>query len=377
MSTKFCIKYNLGLINENMSYSLDKLDYLEFNNNELYLRLINSYVDIDKNYNDFDFKDKMETKFSIIYYLIFIDNNNIKNIFDIIDCKYGIEFIFIFLNDINLVIDNYFENINKLVSDDNSEEILEDNERKYIENVILSCDDFGVSFINYLLIISENLPKILLNETILNKFCDLILYYLDLLLSKNSDGERKSNKLLIFEEEEKYFYINAKINLKTEKLVNKFTEIFINIYEKIYSKDFLNAIVENERSFSVELLDLLENSIYNVISFRQQIFFTNFKDTLISIYNDKKEDIDYPDEFLDPLYFVPIINPVVIPGSNIIMERKIIERHLMSSNENPFDRSKLDLQILNEYNLQESSIKLVNEFINKIKIWKNGLKDKN
>jgi Kip1 ubiquitination-promoting complex protein 1 len=52
---------------------------------------------------------------------------------------------------------------------------------------------------------------------------------------------------------------------------------------------------------------------------------------------------EVPDEFLDPLLSTIMTDPVLLPDSNITVDRATIERHLMSSKTDPFNRSPLTL----------------------------------
>lgn len=53
-----------------------------------------------------------------------------------------------------------------------------------------------------------------------------------------------------------------------------------------------------------------------------------------------------PDEFLDPLVMTVMRDPVVLPGSQITVDRATIERHLLSSHTDPFNRSPLTADML-------------------------------
>merc|ERR1719254_70085 len=62
-------------------------------------------------------------------------------------------------------------------------------------------------------------------------------------------------------------------------------------------------------------------------------------------------NITIPDEFLDPIMSEIMEDPVLLPTSNNIMDRKVIERHIMSNDDDPFNRLPLgvkDLVPLNE-----------------------------
>eukprot|EP00396_MALV-II-16_sp_LP-1_P000354 gene354-265_t len=56
-------------------------------------------------------------------------------------------------------------------------------------------------------------------------------------------------------------------------------------------------------------------------------------------------DVDIPDEFLDPLMAEIMADPVKLPSGNI-MDRAVIERHIMSSDNDPFTRDPLSISEL-------------------------------
>ena len=52
---------------------------------------------------------------------------------------------------------------------------------------------------------------------------------------------------------------------------------------------------------------------------------------------------EIPDEFCDPLMFSYIQQPVELPEGNIIMDKDVICRHLLTNEFDPFNRSKLTI----------------------------------
>ena len=77
-------------------------------------------------------------------------------------------------------------------------------------------------------------------------------------------------------------------------------------------------------------------------------------------------DTEIPLEFCDPLLCTPIEDPVVIPNTDIIMDRAIITRRLLEEEENPFTRSSLTIEELNDFNKTEPAKKLVATFKDKL-----------
>lgn len=55
------------------------------------------------------------------------------------------------------------------------------------------------------------------------------------------------------------------------------------------------------------------------------------------------DDEDVPEEFLDPLVHTVMHDPVKLPDSRIVVDRFTIQRHLMTSANDPFTRSPLSL----------------------------------
>merc|ERR1712060_1037453 len=57
-------------------------------------------------------------------------------------------------------------------------------------------------------------------------------------------------------------------------------------------------------------------------------------------------NVTIPDEYLDPIMSEIMEDPVLLPTSNTIMDRKVIERHIMSCDDDPFNRAHLSVQDL-------------------------------
>ncbi|KAH8742031.1 hypothetical protein FG386_003533 [Cryptosporidium ryanae] len=87
---------------------------------------------------------------------------------------------------------------------------------------------------------------------------------------------------------------------------------------------------------------------------------------LIENENDSKfsniADIDVPEEFLDPIMQEIMLDPVLLPTSSKIMDRKVIERILISDGVDPFNRFPLSKEdLVPQKELKER----ISEFLNK------------
>lgn len=57
-------------------------------------------------------------------------------------------------------------------------------------------------------------------------------------------------------------------------------------------------------------------------------------------------DLEIPDHYLDPIMQEIMEDPVLLPTSRTIMDRKVIERHIMSNDDDPFNRAGLAVKDL-------------------------------
>lgn len=55
---------------------------------------------------------------------------------------------------------------------------------------------------------------------------------------------------------------------------------------------------------------------------------------------------EVPDEFLDPIQYTLMVDPVVLPTSGTTVDRSTITRHLLSDNTDPFSRKHLTVDML-------------------------------
>jgi hypothetical protein len=101
-------------------------------------------------------------------------------------------------------------------------------------------------------------------------------------------------------------------------------------------------------------------------------FNTNYLDSYNQSVQKLKTPVfpkNLPDEFLDPILFTPIIDPVILPESQIIIERNVILAHILEHKNDPFTRQTLTIEQLDEYNKTDYSKEKCLAFINKRNNW--------
>ena len=96
--------------------------------------------------------------------------------------------------------------------------------------------------------------------------------------------------------------------------------------------------------FSLRMEKTLNRSIVHIEQFQA----LTQKTLEISIANAKKDEDfeDAPDEFIDPMMCELMEDPVLLPTSGNVMDRKHITRHLLSTPNDPFNRQPLTEEML-------------------------------
>ena len=129
----------------------------------------------------------------------------------------------------------------------------------------------------------------------------------------------------------------------------------LSVYSAFYDQEeFIKCVVKDERSYKYENFERAKNLVENS---GKIIIDTNDYNNYILFFNKlkeeekatKDEEINYedaPEEFCDPLTALLMTDPVKLPKSNVILDRKTIETHLLSDHSDPFNRSPLTKDML-------------------------------
>ncbi|KAH6907999.1 ubiquitin conjugation factor E4 [Coprinopsis sp. MPI-PUGE-AT-0042] len=123
-------------------------------------------------------------------------------------------------------------------------------------------------------------------------------------------------------------------------------QVYLNLSDQ---EEFVKAVAADGRSYSKELFERAAN-----LAVRRSVKSTTEIDAfraLIAKIEDAKaaleaeEDLgEVPDEFLDPLMFTVMRDPVRLPSSKAIMDRSTIKSHLLSETRDPFNRAPLTIE---------------------------------
>ncbi len=133
-----------------------------------------------------------------------------------------------------------------------------------------------------------------------------------------------------------------------KKILSSIISIYICFKEY---KEFLEFVVKDERSYNIENFErvvvLKENGKITLDYDKfddYKSFLQMLKDLEIEIKAKHISYDDAPDEYLDPITTVLMEDPVMLPASNMILDRATIATHLLSDPTDPFNRSMLTIE---------------------------------
>eukprot|EP00128_Syssomonas_multiformis_P018998 Colp12_sorted_trinity150504_noHs@3402 len=116
--------------------------------------------------------------------------------------------------------------------------------------------------------------------------------------------------------------------------------------------EFVAAMAHDGRSYSKAVFD----RAYNVLAQKNVMDTAKLEglQRLVSAVEgvlaaDKQDDEDFgdaPDDFLDPLMFTLMSDPVRLPTSNTVVDRATITSHLLSVSQDPFNRATLTIDMV-------------------------------
>ena len=244
-------------------------------------------------------------------------------------------------------------------------------EDKFIENdrtLKAECRLLNHS-LGFLTIICSCLQKYFIKEEKAERLANLLNYCLDEFTSKSSQLNIKNRNDYSFNPS----YILESI-IKIYSCFVDYEEFieFVVRDERCYKYDnFTKAIkIKNELNkvkVDSETSEKFDNLVYNKLKKAEEIVEQNTID-----YNDA------PEEFLDPLTYVLMEDPVTLPSSHMNIDRKTIEDLLFSNPTDPFNREPLKKEELIPNDELKKKIEEYkqNKLKNKKKISNNETKEK-
>ncbi|KAM0885791.1 hypothetical protein ACQ4PT_030100 [Festuca glaucescens] len=219
------------------------------------------------------------------------------------------------------------------------------------ENVVCFDMKLANEDVGMLAFTSEQIPLPLLLPEMVERVASMLNYF----LLQLAGPQRKS---LTVKDPEKYEF-------KPKQLLTQIATIYVHIARGDKEDIFPAAISEDGRSYNEQLFASAGNILWK-IGVDPQIIqeFTQLAGKAKAAASEAMDAEailgDIPDEFLDPIQYTLMEDPVILPSSRVTIDRPVIVRHLLSDNTDPFNRSHLRQDML----LPDMDLKLrIQEFV--------------
>eukprot|EP00252_Welwitschia_mirabilis_P016787 TRINITY_DN3721_c0_g1_i1.p1 TRINITY_DN3721_c0_g1~~TRINITY_DN3721_c0_g1_i1.p1 ORF type:complete len:1020 (+),score=199.58 TRINITY_DN3721_c0_g1_i1:182-3241(+) len=144
-----------------------------------------------------------------------------------------------------------------------------------------------------------------------------------------------------------------KYEFRPKKLLKQIVEIYVHLARGDKDNVFPRAISSDGRSYKDEYFTAAAEVLRNRKIAENEEFVTEFVELGSKAKAAATEALDteamlgdIPDEFLDPIQYTLMKDPVILPSSKTTIDRATITRHLLSDLTDPFNRSFLTTEML-------------------------------
>lgn len=151
---------------------------------------------------------------------------------------------------------------------------------------------------------------------------------------------------------------------KPQQTVSDISQIYLNLEE---DAAFCIAVVSDGRSYSDDLFPKAISVLKKIrkpASMIESMELLHQKNQRIGSQQKMDEELfsEAPEEFLDEIMGTLMKDPVILPSSRNVVDRATIARHLLSDQNDPFNRAPLTLnEVIPHTELKEKILKWINE----------------
>ncbi|EDW77401.1 uncharacterized protein Dwil_GK18107 [Drosophila willistoni] len=253
-----------------------------------------------------------------------------------------LRFINLLINDAIFLLDESLSNLEQIKqlqqAQDNGEwNQLSRNERQQqISNLrhlgMLARFDniLGRDTINILKLLTTEIKSIFCHNSMVDRIASMLNYFLLHLVGPHKERFKVKNK--------------KEFEFDPAQTVLEISHIYINLSS---DESFCLAVSQDGRSYSEQLFSYAENILIRIGGGQLIGDMSEFAAKVQKMGAQYKEEqellADAPDEYLDPIISTLMTDPVILPSSNVTVDRSTIARHLLSDQTDPFNRSPLTM----------------------------------
>lgn len=343
----------MPLTDDSPGFMMDIFETDELVNQNLLYAFLDFYVIVEKTGSSSQFYDKFNSRYSIsiileqLYERIPLYRKQLvwqsKN-----NADFFVRFVARMLNDLTFLLDEGLSSLaevhNLQIEVDNRARGLpparEEDERELrsklssAERQAKSSCGLADKSMTLFEMYSKDIPNAFTTPEIVDRLASMLDHNLESLVGPKC-GELKVN-------DPQQYSFNPKALLKS------LTTIYINLAD---DKEFVSAVARDGRSFNKELFQRAVRILARKIGLVSDEFCHKLLAFAQSAEEQKiaeeEEDLNYgdaPEEFLDPLMYTIMKDPVTLPTSKVNIDRSTIKAHLLSDSTDPFNRMPLKLE---------------------------------
>lgn len=216
---------------------------------------------------------------------------------------------------------------------ENNDEEEDEGQLPAAERQVKSFLHLGSKTVDLLNRFTSSVPDLFLKKEIIDRLASMLNYNLVALVGP------KCRELVVKNPQE--------YGWNPRDLLARIAQVYLNLRQ---SDDFVHALVRDGRSFSVDLFQrassiLKKRSLVSPHAIKEWDQLTAATQTAQQAELDAEAELgEIPDEFLDPLMYTLMENPVILPSSQVTMDMSTIKAHLLSDPIDPFNRMPLKIE---------------------------------
>lgn len=259
-----------------------------------------------------------------------------------LDDSVFVRFINLCVSDATYLLDESLSKLTEIREKQMQTTRLSAEEQKSLAQTERQCQSLlslGSESLTFLARLTAAIPAAFLRSEILDRLTAMLNFNLVLLAGPRCSKLKVNNP--------------GKYNFNPRALLASLIEIYLSLGNE---EIFVRSVAGDERSFSPQLFESCVGIMKRTGMTGDMIeSFTKLSDRIISLLGSRGSDRNggpesmlldpenIPEEYLDPILFNLMVDPVRLPTSHMVVDRSTIQAHLLNDPHDPFNRQPLKI----------------------------------
>ncbi|KAL2809946.1 ubiquitin elongating factor core-domain-containing protein [Aspergillus granulosus] len=327
---------------------VDLLNSMPFANEYLLHALMKFYIEAEHTGAHTQFYDKFNIRYEIFQIIKCVWPNTLYRTKLLNQAKrnvdFFVQFVNLLLNDVTYVLDESFGSFKTIYTTQlelrNGGAGMDPTVRQEKEERLASAQRTAKSYMQLtnetvamLKLFTETLAESFTMPEIVQRLADMLDYNLDAMVGPKSSNLRVEN-------------LND-YGFRPRALLSEIVDVYLNLMSK---QNFIVAVARDGRSYKPANFEKAAE-ILRKWTLKSPEELKRWDQLQVKVREAKEadeqeeEDLgEIPDEFLDPLMYTLMEDPVILPASKISIDRATIRSHLLSDPHDPFNRVPLKME---------------------------------